>query len=205
VSEQTTDKLLENEFDNLPMVTFKSAKEIFDVLTVQGKWQQIVSKDVPHEILNFVSTRIKAGKNIDQIREALGMRSPTDVRWRKIMNALRTSKRVDASAIFVKWLERNEEIGDRLNYELNAAIKEKKPLTAKAMVETIRTLSQLQLNTVKLGKELGIFVDPAEKVGQGQVTIVVNTNVPSPDEKTIIVHQEERMKKNQELLEMHRK
>lgn len=164
----------------------------------------MLSKDVPSEVTTFVVEAVKRGNELDQIRFALGFKSGNDLRWKKIMTAIRSSRRIDATGIFLKWMERNESWGDRLNEKLNAMIEGEQPIN-KTLLSALTSISQLQLATVKLGKELGVFAEPKESGGGGQgVTIVVQTNVPSPDPKVIEIHNQERMKKAQELLDLNK-
>lgn len=182
----------------------KHAREILNQLTPE-RWSALLSKDVPPEITTYVVEQVSSGRPLDAVRRSLGILSVTDSRWRKIMTAIRAAKRIDATGLFVKWLERNERLGDKINKEVEAVMNNEKPFS-KMLFQAISTLSQLQVNTVKLGKELGVFAEAQEKGGGGQgVTIVVSTNVPSPDEKTIIVHQNEQLKKNQALLDQFKK
>lgn len=188
-----------------PTYSLPRAKEIIAALDAkEGSWSNMLSKDVPFEVVGFVTEAAKRGNDLDQIRCALGFRSPNDVRWKKVMTAIRSSKRIDATGIFLKWMERNEIWGDRLEKMLVEMVENKSHLS-KTVLAALQQIGNLQINTVKLGKELGVFADPGEKGGGGQgVTIVVTTNVPVPDQNTIEIHQEEHRQKSQALLDENR-
>lgn len=188
-----------------PTVSLPAAKEIIAALDArEGAWVNMLSKDVPAEITNFVIEAVKRGNDLDQIRYALGFRSGTDFRWKKIMTAIKASRRIDATGIFLKWMERNEMWGDRLNAKLDSIMQGDQPIN-KTLLSALKSISELQLSTVKLGKELGVFAEHKDQGQGGQgVTIVVQTNVPVPDAKTIEIHNEERLKKAQELLEQNK-
>lgn len=188
-----------------PTYTLPQVREILAAIDAkEGAWANMLSKDVPAEITTFVVEAVKRGNELDQVRFALGFKSSNDNRWKKIMTAIRSSRRIDATGIFLKWMERNESWGDKLNEKLNAMIEGEAPIN-KTLLSALTSISQLQLATVKLGKELGVFAEPKESGGGGQgVTIVVQTNVPSPDPKVIEIHNQERMKKAQELLELNK-
>lgn len=181
-----------------------SARAWVEKLTAEGAWEKILSKDVPGEVTAFVLEASKEGRSIDQIRNALGIKTSTDARWRKIMTAIRSGKRVDAVAVFHKWMERNERVGDKLSLLLDEMLENEKPVN-KFLLMALSTLSTLQRNTVSIGKDLGVFVDPQEKSSGGQgTTIIVQTNVPSPDPKVIEIHNEKRIQQSKEMIEAHR-
>ena len=185
-------------------VPLSQAKAVVQELDLGEKWTSLLSKDVPGEITRYVIEQARDGRSIDKIRESLGMRSGNDPRWKKIMAAVRAGKRVDATAVFVKWMERNERLGDRVEQMVNDILNEGRPLS-KLTLEGLSMISRLQLDTIKMGKELGIFVDGSEKNQGGQgVTIVVQTNIPSPAKEVIIAHQKERESKAKQLLEQYR-
>jgi hypothetical protein len=187
----------------LTEVSLDKARREVAILDERGAWVDLQSKDVPPAIVCWVGDRLKT-ETVDFVRQELGMRSPSDIRWRKIMTALRTGSRVDAAAIFYKWMDRNERLGSKVTEIVEEIFQSGRPMSKLAM-EALNTLANLQLTTVKIGKELGVFVDPSDRGGQqGGVTIVVTTNVPSPTKEAIVVHQEESRRKAQDLLEKHR-
>lgn len=186
------------------LVAVGVVRELVRGLDLGEKWTGMLAKDVPSQLTNYVVEQARLGKSIDSIRESMGMTSGTDLRWKKIMAAVRQGRKIDATGVFVKWMERNERLGDQVEKMVNEMVNEQKPMS-KMMLEGLRMISSLQLDTIKMGKELGIFTDGLEKGQAGQgVTIVVQTNVPMPSKEVIIEHQNAETEKQKALLEQYR-
>lgn len=185
----------------------KRALEAVARLDQAGSWQDMLSKDVPEEITSWVKNALEHG-TVDQVRGALGMRGQSDIRWRKIMTAIRGGTRIDSVAIFDRWLARNQRLADRIHEVVAKQLAEDVPFSKMAF-EALRTLSSLQESTVRMGKELGVFADPkdAQSGGSGSqpVTIVVNTMVPRPSREVIVEHQRAETEKAKKLVDDHRK
>ena len=172
-------------------------------LDVAGLWDEVLAKDLPGDLVTYVAERLSEVP-LDTIRRELGIRSSTDVRWRKLMTAIKGGIRIDGTGIFLKWLRRTEMLADKVGHLVDRQLAGEVGLT-KMTLMSLDTMSNMQMNTIKMGKELGVFMDATQAAmtqGQGnqQVTIVVQTNVPTPDLKTIVVHQEEQKRKNDKLL-----
>lgn len=172
-------------------------------------WDDLQSKDIPPEILVYVS-RALVVDGMSTVRKELGMSSPSDKRWKKIMTAIRNGIRVDGTGIFLTWLRRNEAMAESLNTRLIEMLQLKQPFS-RMTCEAINTMANLQSMTIKMGKDLGIFMDAKDQAaaqgaaGSGQgVTIVVQTNVPLPSKAEIQVHQEKQRAKNDELIAQYR-
>ena len=92
-------------------------------------------------------------------------------------------------------------IGDMADRMLNG-----EAAPSKMMIAALDTMANLQLSTIKMGKELGVFMDAGQQAlaqgagSGGQVTIVVQTNVPMPGKQEIEVHQQKQREKNEQLL-----
>jgi hypothetical protein len=183
------------------VANFERARQEIALLDEKQAWTSLQSKDVPVAITGFVVEALKKD-TLDTVRRKLGMPSPTDPRWRKIMTAIRTGQRIDATGIFLQWMTRNEKWADAISAKMDEMIAEDRPFS-KMILEGVKAISQLQMDTVKMGKELGVFVDPADQKsagGQG-VTIVVQTNIPSPPKDVIAQHQAMQREKAAVILE----
>lgn len=168
-----------------------------------GRWADLQSKDLPMEITNYVAEALTE-RSVDEVRRSLGMKNPTDPRWKKIMTALRTGARVDSVGLFLQWMNRTNRMGEKLEKICTEILDGHRPMS-NALFSGLNTLSAMQSNVVKMGKELGVFTDGTggNQGGQG-VTIVVQTNVPHPSREAIVVHQEGLKERGQQLLEKHR-
>ena len=164
-------------------------------------WDSMLSKDVPQEIVQFVLDAFQSGGTPYSVRMDLGIAKPTASSWKKIMAAVRAGTRVDSVGYFRLWLRRNENLAQKLYEKLEETIdgavgvgeefetvqegRSKKVVATgnigKDFGMLVDALNRLQQGTVKMGKDLGVFADPAQQQqGGGGVTIVVNTNVPTP-------------------------
>lgn len=167
------------------------------------KWAEIQSKDLPGELLLYVAESLSE-RPLDTIRKDLGIASVNDIRWRKIMTAIKGGIRIDATGIFLKWLRRNEQLSDKVGKIADRMLNDNIPFS-KMLLQGLDSMANLQLSTIKMGKELGVFMDASQQQqnqggGGQQVTIVVQTNVPLPDKATIEVHQEKQRVTNAKLL-----
>lgn len=162
-------------------------------------WADMQSKDVPVGIVSWVQSQL-VENGIDKVRRDLGITSANDVRWKKIMMAIKTGTRIDATALFTKWMGRHELIAEHL-YQISKEMLENNRPHAFKIFGAVSMMSRLQGETVKMGKELGVFSDPnQQQAGQGGVTIVIQSNIPHPSKSEIEVHQESQKTKNATLL-----
>ncbi len=179
------------------------AQDAVQDLDDKNAWTDLASKDLPVVITAYVTEALKTA-SIDDVRQTLGMKSPSDPRWRKIMTAIRTGQRIDAAAIFMQWMDRNQRLAIKLDALLNEVLSGQRPFS-KMTFEAINALNNLQANTVKMGKDLGVFTDPSDQKNAGQgVTIVVQTLVPSPSKDVIVEHQKKRLEEAQKAIEQNR-
>lgn len=167
-------------------------------LDESGTWVDLQAKDIPIGIVNWVQSQLLETP-IDQVRKQLGILGPNDPRWKKITQAMKTGVRVDSTALFVKWMGRHEAVADHL-YQISKEMLENHRPNAHKIFGAVSLMSNLQAQTVKLGKELGVFADPGQQQGGGGVTIVVQTNIPHPSKEEIVVHQDASREKNATLL-----
>lgn len=160
------------------------------------EWDTLKAADVPGEITNYVIACVNKGHPTHKIRKTLGFGSATDKRWVKILASLRQGLRVNSTALMSRWITRNESLAERLFKLLDdlLARMESNPGEidwkdeAKSVSMMLDTLGKMQMNTVKLGKDLGVFVDPTSEGGSGQITIVVQSGVPTPSDDAIEAH-----------------
>jgi D-ribose pyranose/furanose isomerase RbsD len=191
------------ELPGLPALR-KRALEAVAVLDEKQAWAELSLKDLPETIVSYVKAELTAGLTVDEVRAKLGMRSGTDVRFRKIMASLRTQHRIDAVGLFSQWFDRNQRLAQKLDQRLDQILEGKVPFN-KMTFEAISSLASLQTMTIRMGKELGVFTDPTDHKQGGQgVTIVVQTMVPSPSREAIVIHQKEQEEKALKLVELHR-
>jgi hypothetical protein len=178
------------------------AQSLVKVNDQEQRWEGMLTKEVPQEIIQHVLEELAAGKTPYEVRMDLGISKPTAASWKKIMAAVRAGTRIDSVGYFRTWLRRNETLAQKLYEKLEKTIDEadgvgeefetvyegkKKSIIATGKIGKdfgmlVDALNRLQQGTVKMGRELGIFSDPnqAQGGGGGGVTIVVNTNVPTP-------------------------
>lgn len=172
---------------------------IVNKLSEEGAWDSMRAKDVPDEIINYVLTQIEMGYDPREVRKSLGIKSQTSKEWQKIASAIKMGYRVNTSAYFHRLLGRNEKISEKLYRILNEVLDDdvaelKKKTTKKGetflslfvgeVTPMIDAMNRLQLSTVKLGRDLGVFTNPdAQQGGGGGTTIVVKSNIliPSPE------------------------
>lgn len=168
-----------------------------------GAWAELQSRDVPVVILDYVASRLSTD-DLLKIRKDLGILSGNDVRWKKIMQAMKSSTRTDSTAIFLKMMARNEEIASDLHEMTKDMLANARPLS-KLVFSAAQTMASLQRDIVSMGRDLGVFQDQSQgQGGGGGVTIVVQSNIPHPSKETITIHQDNARKKNADMLERYR-
>lgn len=168
----------------------------------ESVWDHIQAKDVPPEMADYVTDKLKEGYTYEQIRRQLGIRSSTGKAWKKIMSHIRQGFRVDGTAFLVQKANEMQNISRKLVEQINQAFDEGIEVPTKTGTVTIKgpskelsmtidAYNRLQQGFVKLGKDLGAFIDAdgSRQGGSGGVTIVVKTNVPMPGVKDIEAHQ----------------
>jgi hypothetical protein len=183
----------------------------------EAVWDNIQSKDVPAEILDFVSEQLSSGFDFAQVRRQIGIPRSNDKSWKKIMSALRGGFRIDGSALLIQKAYEHETISKKLKAAIDDAFSEGTPMMdsdgnvvkvkglTKELAAAIDTWGRHQQNLVKMGKDLGAFIDgPDGKQGgsgpAGGVTIQIMSNVQLPSHSQVEVHQAEQRKKNAEIL-----
>jgi hypothetical protein len=157
------------------------------------EWNGVKASDVPVAITGYVLERIKEKASLAQIRKELGIKDAHGRIWRKILANMGQNFRVDAPAMFARWLMQQESLSDKMQDlvedlldKANDADASKKYIhLTKELTMGIDALNRLRQGTVKLGKELGVFADPSERAGGQGVTIVVQNSVKLPNQKDI--------------------
>jgi hypothetical protein len=182
----------------------QEARAAIEKLDLSDKWSELATKDLPVSITSYVSSALKS-MPYDEVKERLGMRATTDLRWRKIMMAIRSGFKVDSAAIFAGYFERSNRFLSSLDRHLEEVASGNRPYT-KQTYEGIRLAMEIPQSVVRLGKDLGVFTDGSDQRQGGNqgVTIIVNTNVPIPSKEIIIQHQQDRERLAKELLDKHR-
>lgn len=179
------------------------ALERIQELDEKNAWVDLSSKEVPLPILDYVKKSLETD-SIDDVRRDLGMTHPGDLRWKKIASAMRTGHKIDAVPFFEQIFQRNQQMIALMHSRLMDQLEGKVPFNSQGM-DALNVMNNMQKNTVSIGKELGIFTDPADhRGGNGGVTIVVQTMVPSPSKERIIEAQKAEIEKSKDLLELHR-
>lgn len=181
----------------------EEAQKAVMALDLGAKWDDLQSKDIPPEILVYVS-RALVVEGMATVRKNLGMESAADKRWKKIMTAIKNGIRVDGTGIFLTWLKRNETMAEKLNTRLEEQLEQKQPFS-KMVCEAINTMANLQALTIKMGKDLGIFMDAKDQAaaqgsGQTPVTIQVFTHAALPSREEIEIHQKKQNEKNEAII-----
>ena len=151
-------------------------------------WDGIRAHDVPAEIVDFVIAEAKKGTSFVDIRKKLGITHHLSASWRKISAAIRGGTRVEGSVLYHRFSARAEKAVLRLDKTADYYAKKPKEF-GKELAMITDAINRTQAGMIRMGKELGIFVDHSEKNREG-VTVIVNTNVPMPSPKDILVHQE---------------
>jgi hypothetical protein len=167
------------------------AKKIIVQYEEEDLWDKIEARNISAVVVEHVANSLERGIDAKRVRASLGIRVDSDKRWKKILAAIRSGIRINSTALLKKWIERNERIGDKLYdviIERMACLGDKFDADESSAVSgMIKNLGELQLGIVKLGKDLGAFVDPS--AGGGGVTIVVNSNIKMPSQKDVDAHQ----------------
>lgn len=180
-------------------------------------WDTIQSRDVPAELIDYVCDQLKKGKNFGQIRKKMGILRSNDKSWQKIMAALKRGTRIDGTAFLVQKSYELQAMSDKLKDQIMEAFDKGTPVVtknsdgssqieyvhgpSKELSATIDAYNRLQQGYVKLGRDLGAFVDETGGKGGGGVTIVVQNQIPMPDQKVIDARHEDQRKKNEALVE----
>ena len=169
------------------------AKGLVSRLTEDRVWDSVRARDVPAEIINYVSKCLEDGMEAVQIRRTLGIKNSLDKSWSKIMSALRQGTRVDSALMFKRFILRNEAIANKLEKLIHDMLRESSEgedssnilkSYGKEVSMAVDSMNRLQHSVVKMGKELGVFGEMGQSGGQS-MTIVVNNNIPSPTQEAI--------------------
>jgi hypothetical protein len=174
---------------------------LINKISEEGLWDSMKAKDVPEEVVKHVITELDLGKDPSQVRREMGIKSQTSKEWQKISAAIKMGYRVNSTTYFHRMFSRNENVQAKLYALVDKfleqdidALKEldddDKPWLrtyAKEITPMIDALNRLQQGVVKVGKDLGVFTDPAsENKGGGGVTIVVKSNIMLPTPEDVI-------------------
>lgn len=171
----------------------------------EGLWEKTKAIDLPPLLTDFVLEQVQSGVSLVRVRRLMGIESATDPRWKKLSIAVRKGYQNDASLLFAKLMHRNDQYSERMTQMIEEIWEMKRPMN-NGIFNAIKTLSQMQKDTVELGMKLGVFTEQADNTGKGNgaVTINFHSNVPLPSKADIIIHQKEQAKKHQELLDRYR-
>lgn len=167
-------------------------------------WDSMQAKDVPSEITEHVIGELERGSRPSVIRQALGISRQTDKKWQKILASIRQGTRVDSVAMFRRWMHRNENLSTTLFEMLQYAAENAKAIgpedevtqegrekiirptgnIGKDFATIVDSVNKLQMSTVKMGKDLGVFTDGTQGSGSG-TTIVIENKIPIPSQHEI--------------------
>lgn len=179
----------------------------------ENVWDQIQAKDIPGEMIDYVTEQLEQGFHYDQIRRQLGIKRRTDKAWRKIMAALKQGFRIDGSAHLQQIAFEYRSISNKIQKQIHDAFRDGTPVMdkegfvhhihgpTKELAGMIDTYNRLNQGFIANAKALGAYVDEAGKGGNSGVTIVVQSAVQLPSVKDVQAHQEKEREKNRILLE----
>lgn len=193
----------------------KQVREVMTRLSADAAWDRMQARDVPPEIIDFVAPRLAKGVPPQTIARDLGLREKGGVasrEWKKIQAFFRQGFRASAEAYlyqqssdYYKILTKTKEILEDA-FENGVPIIEQTTFKDKdgcKQVETevhlvkgatkelaafIETYSRAVQTLPKLWKDFGAIGEAPGKAGapgQGGLTIVVKTNVPTPSQADI--------------------
>lgn len=179
-------------------------------------WDRLNARDVQPEIIEYVMQYMEKGFSFRQSMASLGIRHTTDPRWKKIMSAIKQGIRIDTTGMFVRWFTQNENIANKLQHQIEKVLDHiitdengnAKPESINiAMMKlnqnvslAVDSLNRLRQGTVKLGKDLGIFLDPSAGGGGNGPQIIVQNNIALPNRKTLKEHQDVQIQKTKILI-----
>lgn len=186
------------------------------VLTLEADrlWDQMSAKDVPQEIVGYVSEMIRDKKTPEEIRSALGIASANDAAWKKIVSAFSAGHRINAPVLVSQMLERHLWMSKQLEDQIIEALENgvevvvgnpkdgyeriKKKGPDVSLTATVTAWSKLQESFIKMATQAGLMRDPlAAKSGPQGTTIVVQSNIRMPTADEIRAHQEQVQKRLQ--------
>lgn len=180
--------------------------EVHSILTRykdEALWDTIKARDVDPAILEHIQFELEHGKDLSQIRRELKLGSASSKAWQKVMAGIKAGWRVDSSGLFVRMLGRQEKLAGKLFKLIDKGlevdledlqgedVKGIKVLDtyAKSITPMIDALNRLHQGTVKIGKDLGVFVDAGDGKTSGSGTqIIIQNNVPIPTPQTIVAN-----------------
>lgn len=182
----------------------------------ESVWDQIKSRDVPSELIDYVQDRIIEGWDFSKIRRQLGIKSASAKSWQKIMSAIRMGYRIDGTALLVQKGWEYQAMSDKLKRLIDDAIENgtaqltadgdivKLPGITKEIIGAIDAYNRLTQGFIKNGRDLGAFIDPGTGGGKdgsgGGVTIVVQSMVGLPSKAEVKKHHEDRKVENERLM-----
>lgn len=204
------------ESRDLVLREIEDMKAIVRQFDEQAIWDNIKSKDIPPALLDFVREKIEEGFELAQIRRQLGIPRANDKAWTKILAALKSGFRIDGTGFLIKKAAEFTKVSNLLKDQIETAFKDGVPMLIKHQDGTseiqnvhgptkelsmaIDAWNRLQQGFVKLGKDMGAFVE-GENRGGGGVTIVVQSNVQIPDQKVIDADRAQKLEKTKQQVE----
>lgn len=180
-------------------------------------WDNIQSRDLPAEMINYVIDKLESGKDYTQIRKDLGILRSTDKSWKKIMGALKQGFRIDGPAHLMQIAFEYRSMSGKMREMIHEAFEKGVAIPTKDGFEIIKgptkelammidSYNRLNQGFIKNAKDLGAYVDQDGKGGGGAggVTIQVFSNVALPSLKDVEAHHEKQKEKNEILLDQGR-
>lgn len=180
-------------------------------------WDNLQSRDLPAEMIDFVISELERGKDYTQIRMGLGILRSTDKSWKKIMGALKQGFRIDGPAHLMQIAFEYRNISGKMRAQIMDAFDKGVAIPTKDGFEIIKgptkelammidSYNRLNQGFIKNAKDLGAYVEQDGKGGGGSggVTIQVFSNVALPSLKDVEAHHEKQREKNEILLDQGR-
>lgn len=175
-------------------------------------WDEIQARDVPAEMIDYVTEALERGDSYDMVRRQLGIPRRTDKAWKKIMAALKQGFRIDGQALLqqiaYEYRSMSQKIRDQIDdaFENGVEVLDKDGCRHRLMgpqpqlAGMIDTYNRLNQGFIKNAKDLGAYVEQEGKGKDSGVTIVIQSAVQLPTIKDVKAEQERQREKNQALL-----
>lgn len=163
----------------------------------QGIWDQIKAKEVPAQIIDYVHEAIQAGFELHHVRKQLGIPRSTDKAWQKINAALLSGYRIDSGSLLVRVFSKNNRILAKIDEQILEAFNTGVPVKqrdgsyeivkgpTKELADMIKARTVVEQSMIRIGKDLGAFVDRDSGRGNSGVTIVVKSGVVLPTQTQV--------------------
>lgn len=176
-------------------------------------WDNLKSRDVDPQLVDFVLEQISKGRDYTEIRKDLGILRSTDKSWQKIMAAIKQGFRYDGTAFLVQKANEYQRVAGKLLKQIEEALDKGTQVVTKdgdvvritgptkELSMAVDTYNRLTQGFIKNGKDLGAFVDHEQGGKGGGVTIQIVSAVNLPSLKEVKAHQEAKAEENKRLLE----